>query len=480
MTKHPIIFGTDGWRGLIGPELNDENILLAAQAFAQYVHNNTIVTETPGVAVGYDGRTNSKHFAALFAEVLSGNGITAYLSDSIIPTPTLSYYVKYAKLNAGVMITASHNPPAYNGVKFKAAYGGPFVTEETVKVEQLIGTSKILRSNVLVKLIDMMPPYFQQLEKYIDFAAIKKADIKIAIDSMGGAGQSVLQTLLEKHGCSASTIFEKTDEHFFGRAPEPIEQNLKPLHEFLSNHTEFSFGAATDGDADRLGVLLDNREWLSAQYTILLLNDYFVNTKHISGGLIKTSSVTDKIRRLASTDRKVFEVQVGFKYICELMVSADIAIGCEESGGYGYKNHIPERDGILSALIVAEMLAKSGCKKLSEYVDKKIAEYGPIFYDRIDYKYEQDNRVKILPRLGELPPKTIIGLSVTEVQEFLSSRGIVNGLKFILTGECRWLLIRASETEPLVRFYAEGQSAEEVKQLLQAGVDLIHSTAVVV
>ena len=477
MADHSIVFGTDGWRGLIGPELNDENILLAAQAFARYLHINIIADNILGVAVGYDSRTNSKHFAELFAEVLSGNGICAHLSDRIIPTPALSYYVKHAKLNAGVMITASHNPPTYNGVKFKAAYGGPFVTEETAKVEQLIGASAVLRSDVLVIPTNMMPPYFQQLEQYIDFAAIKKANISIAIDSMGGAGQLYLQSLLEKHGCKAKTIFAEPDEHFYGRAPEPIEQNLKPLSELLSYNQGFSFGVATDGDADRLGVLLDNGEWLSAQYTILLLNDYFVNTKNIQGGLIKTSSVTDKIRRLASVHRKLFEVQVGFKYICELMVSDDIAIGCEESGGYGYKNHIPERDGILSALLVAEMLAKSGCKKLSEYINKKITEYGPIFYGRIDYKYEQDNRVKILPRLGEIPPKVIIGLPVMEVQKFLSSRGVVNGLKFILDGECRWLLIRASETEPLVRFYAEGQSDEEVQQLLHAGVNLINSTA---
>ncbi len=480
MQNNPIIFGTDGWRGLIGPELNDENILLAAQAFAQYLHDNNTNSSAPGAAIGFDGRTNSQHFAKLFAEVLSGNGITAYLSEQVIPTPALSFFVKHAELHAGVMITASHNPPVYNGVKFKAAYGGPFVTEETMEVEKLIGTATVKRSLELIKPTNMIPPYFQQLEKYIDFPAIKNAGIQVAVDSMGGAGQLFLQTLLEKHGCSASTIFETADTQFSGRAPEPIEANLLPLSQFLSKHQEFSFGAATDGDADRLGVLLENGKWLSAQYTILLLNDYFVNTKHISGGLIKTSSVTDKILRLISGDRKLYEVQVGFKYICELMVSDDIAIGCEESGGYGYKNHIPERDGILSALLVAEMLAKSGCKKLSEYVDRKVAEFGPIHYDRIDYKYEQENRVRILPKLSDDPPVAITNFKVTGIQKFLSSRGVVNGIKFKLEGECRWLLIRASETEPLVRFYAEGQSAKEVALLLQAGVDLIHNTAAVI
>ena len=477
MKTNPIIFGTDGWRGLLGTELNDENILLAAQAFAQYVHNLPILNSHKTVAIAFDGRMNSQHFASIFSEVLSGNGIHVHVSDKIIPTPALSFYVKHMAFDAGVMITASHNPPAYNGVKFKAAYGGPFATEETIKVEQLIGTSPVVQNNDFIRTVDMLPSYFQQLESYIDFKAIKSAGIRIAIDSMGGAGQSYLQQLLEKHDCNAHSIFEVANEQFYGRAPEPIEQNLEPLKMFLSGNPGFSFGAATDGDADRLGVLLENGEWLSAQYVILLLNDYFVNTKKISGGLIKTPSVTDKINLLESPERKVYEVQVGFKYICELMVSEDIAIGCEESGGYGYKNHIPERDGLLSALLVAEMLAKSGYTKLSDYVAHKKLQFGEINYDRIDYAYKGTDRIEILPKLEQNPPEIISGLPVTHISRYYSSRNIINGLKFNLEGGCRWLLIRASETEPLVRFYAEGQTADEVKELLKAGVEFVDPKA---
>jgi phosphomannomutase len=475
MTKHSIIFGTDGWRGLIGPELNDENILLAAQAFARYILNSSTGTTPAGVAVGYDGRTNSNHFARLFAEVLSGNGIPSYLSDGIIPTPALSFYVSYAKLSAGVLITASHNPPVYNGVKFKASYGGPFVTEETMKVEQLIGTSDILRNNTFVTPTNMMPPYIQELERYIDFAAIKKAGIKIAVDSMGGAGQLLLQTLLEKHGIDAVSIFSEPDEQFYGRAPEPIEQNLKPLKEFLVNNPGYAFGAATDGDADRVGILLGNGQWLSAQYTILFLTDYLVNHKKIPGGIVKTSSVTDKLLRFQSDERSIFDVQVGFKYICEKMVAEDILIGCEESGGYGFKNHIPERDGILSSLIIAEMVATSGMKTLSSYYEAKISEFGEIFYDRIDAHYEKADRTEKLPALSLHPPAKIGGFNVKSVDRFFSSRNIVNGLKFRLEGEPRWILIRSSETEPLFRYYAEGKSDDEIKNLLAAGVKLVET-----
>ncbi len=478
MNQDTIIFGTDGWRGLLGSELNDENIMLVAQAFADYLNRFSSPTVTRRAAIAFDGRQNSEHFAQLFAKVLSGNDILTHLSNRIIPTPTLSYYVKHMGFDAGVMITASHNPPQYNGVKFKAAYGGPFVTEETLKVEAFLEANPVKQNDVLICSVDMLTVYYQQLESYIDFASIRSAEIRIAIDSMGGAGQTFLQTLLAKHQCNAQTIFEITDEQFFGRAPEPIEQNLCSLMTFLSGNCGYSFGVATDGDADRVGVVLENGKWLSAQYTILLLNDYFVNAKNIQGGLVKTSSVTDKIKLFESSERKVFDVQVGFKYICELMVDSDIAIGCEESGGYGFKDHIPERDGLLSALLIAEMLAKSGCTKLSEYVERKITEFGEIFYDRIDYKCYRPDRIELLPKLEKAPPDELAGLCIKQILHYHSSRGIINGLKFILEGNCRWLLIRSSETEPLLRFYAEGNSNQEVQSLLQAGIQMINTDSI--
>lgn len=474
--NNEIVFGTDGWRGLLDKEINNESTALAAQAFSDYLiseRSEAKCDQDLQVAVGFDGRRCSSEFASIFAEVLSGNSIKVFLSDKVVPTPALSFFVKEKELDAGVMITASHNPPEYNGIKFKASYGGPFCTEETLKVEKLLGRSSIKKSRQNVVTTDLMEVYFTQLESYIDFRSIREAGIKILADSMAGAGQRYLEEILKRNGCSCETIFGTCSTDFCGRMPEPIEKNLTDSRIYLQEDPGFSFGAATDGDADRCGILLENGQWLSAQYTILLLNDYFVNQRKVKGHLVKTSSVTDKIKQFESAERKVIDVQVGFKYICEEMISRDISIGCEESGGFGYKGHIPERDGILSALIMAEMLSKSGYTELSRYFEMKKLEFGSICYDRIDFRYDGKDRIEILPRLFSSPPKSITEFPVLDIKEFYSSRGIINGLKFTLKGDSRWLLMRASETEPLVRIYAEGNSSTEVETLLRSGVNLL-------
>lgn len=423
--------------------------------------------------MAYDGRKYSKEFAEAFAHVLSGNGIAALLSECITPTPALSFYVKYKNLNAGVMITASHNPPVYNGIKFKANYGGPFFTEETLLVEERLNKQPVEKSNDNVVVTDMLEDYSLHIESQIDFKAIASAGLSILVDSMAGAGQTVLEDLLKKHNCKADTIFGVADINFSGRLAEPIEKNLQPLKYSLMASPTYSFGAATDGDADRLGVLLDNGDWLSAQETILYLTDYIVNTKKYTGNIVKTSSVTDKVFLFEKEGRKVFDVQVGFKYICETMIMEDVAIGCEESGGYGYKNHIPERDGLYSALLIAEMLAKSGYTKLSEYVNIKRSEFGNIYYDRIDHHYHKPDRINKLPEMYSNPPEFINNFKVVNITSYYSSRGIINGLKFFLHDKPRWLLLRSSETEPMIRIYAEGKDDLEVQEILKAGIELI-------
>lgn len=464
-----IIFGTDGWRGLLDSEINEETISMVAQAFADY---NMQRFSAPAVAVGYDGRRNSEKYAKIFAETLSGNNIKVFLSDRIIPTPVLSFFVKHNNLNSGVMITASHNPPEYNGVKFKADYGGPFLTEETIKVEELIGKSSIKKSIDRIEKTNLLFPYVQEIENSVDFEMIRTSRLKILIDSMGGAGADYLERILLAHNIPVKTIFCPPDENFYGRLAEPIEKNLVPLKNELQEN-DYSLALATDGDADRCGVMLDNGEWLSAQETILLLTDFIINTKKLKGHIVKTASVTDKLKTLfESRQRKVYDVQVGFKYITEVMISKKIAFGCEESGGFGYGLHIPERDGILSSLFMIEMLAHSGFNKLSEYVNHKRKEFGYIFYDRIDLKYEKPERNELLPNLYKKFIDKIEGLRVIHVKAFYSSRNIINGLKFFLEGDNRWLLLRSSETEPIIRIYAEGQSNEEVKQFLEFGKNI--------
>lgn len=467
-----IFFGTDGWRGLLDKEVNEKTIEIVAQAFADYLNEPN---KENSVAVGFDGRKNSKLFAKIFAQVLSGNNIKVLISDRVIPTPVLSFTVKNKSLSAGVMITASHNPPEYNGVKFKAGYGGPFLTEETAKVEKLLYKNSIRKNDDLITQENFLIDYFNHIEKLVDFELIRRARLTVLIDSMAGAGADYLERILLAHNIPAKTIYQLPDEKFFGRLAEPIEKNLMPLSDELKKGN-YSLGLATDGDADRCGVMLDDGIWLSAQETILLLADFCVNTKKLKGNIVKTSSVTDKLKTFfENRQRKVIDVQVGFKYITEVMIKQTIAFGCEESGGFGYGMHIPERDGILSSLFIIEMLANSGFNKLSEYVNHKRNEFGNIFYDRIDLKYDKPDRNNLLPELYKKYLDKISDFRVVYVKPFYSSRDVINGLKFFLEGNNRWLLIRSSETEPIVRIYAEGQTKEEVDQLLKFGKDLLNN-----
>jgi len=465
-----IFFGTDGWRSYLDSQINEKTVSVVAQAFADFINNQQA---NKPVAIAYDTRRNSRLFAAIFAEVLSGNNIRVLLSDRIIPTPILSYTTKLNDCFAGVMITASHNPPAYNGIKFKSSKGGPFSSEETKEVENLLYQSPVKKSTSLIAETDMTPVYISHVEQLVDFTKIRTADIPVLIDSMGGAGTNFLERLLHKHNCAASTIFGEPSETFHGRLAEPIEQNLGPLKEKLTKGN-YALGVATDGDADRLGVCMDNGQWLSAQNTILLLVDYIKRVKKVPGGLVKTSSVTDKIRSCSASDTvRIHEVQVGFKYIADIMTQEEIAFGGEESGGFGFGMHIPERDGIFSALMMMEMLAVSGFKKLSAYLQERQDSIGLVYYDRIDAHYDKPDKNQMLPKIFESKINQIGQFRITQTKSFLSSRGIINGLKFILEGDCRWLLIRSSETEDIIRYYAEGQSDDEVKELLQLGQILL-------
>lgn len=471
-----IHFGTDGWRGLLDTEMNMSSVRLVAQAFADYLMDKN--GKNASCAIGYDGRKCSPEFAGLFAEILSGNGIVTHLSDRFVPTPVISYTVKHQKLSAGVMITASHNPSAYNGIKFKGPYGGPFFTEETQKVETLLGKSPVKQSREMVIIQNFLPDYLARVTSDIHFEKIRTSDISCVVDSMHGAGGSLLPVLLTQKGCRATGIDSDILPDFGGRAAEPLEKNLLPLKQYLMEHPDYSLGLATDGDADRLGVMMNGGIWLSAQETILLLADYLVRVKQVPGAIIKSSSVTDKIRTLyESPDRPVLDVQVGFKYITEKMLELPVALGVEESGGFGYGIHIPERDGIFSALLFLEMLAVSGYQKLSDKVAQMREETGNLYYDRIDYPFDKPGRMTVLPNLVRDDVINIGKFPVHRMDTYLSSRGVINGVKIRLEGDCRWLLIRSSETEPMMRIYAEGQSESEVKTFLKMGVRLIHEYA---
>jgi Phosphomannomutase len=414
---------------------------------------------------------NSKEFAVLFARVLAGNGITAIVSDRVTPTPVLSFAVKHGGYAAGVMITASHNPAVYNGVKFKGSYGGPFLTKDTAAVEALLNYNLVQISDNY-KTENLLEDYFTEILERLNFKSARKKGLKLLIDSMGGAGGTVLEELLSRQKIESKTIFGAPDPQFNGRSPEPIDKNLKPLKEEILKG-DYAFGIATDGDADRVAFVLDNGEWLSAQETILLFTDYLSSSELLEGDVVKTVSVTNKIYSVVSPNRKVRETQVGFKYITEEMLSGGVAMGFEESGGFGIAEHIPERDGLLFALIMLEMLSESPYTKLSELVAEKRKKWGKVFYDRIDHHYDQPDRMKLISKLFTKLPKKMSGFKVDKSFGFMNAKGGTNGIKMTFEGNSRWLLIRGSETEPLLRFYAEGDSAEEPEQLLKAGFKLL-------
>jgi phosphomannomutase len=469
LEKTKIIFGTDGWRGLVGDELNNVNIQRVAQAFALYIKENGTQNR---VAIGFDGRKFSKEFAHIFAEVLSGNKIEVLVSDRILPTPVVSYVCLTKKCDAGVMITASHNPPQYNGIKFKSSDGSPFFTEQTAIIESFIDRNEAVKSTEKIAEIDFTKDYISHIEKLIDFETIMNAGLNVAIDSMAGAGGLMLENLLKKHNIKVQTIFGNPETDFCGRLAEPVAANLQPLSDFLKGGN-FSLGLATDGDADRLGVMTDRGEFMNIQETILYLAQYIKLQRNVDGPLVKTASVTDKVLSFSkSTAVEVIDVQVGFKYVAEAMMESGAAFGAEESGGFGFKGHLPERDGIFSALVFLEMLSASGFKSLDAFIRNKRLELGEIFYSRIDCINDNPKRHNVLAALTANPPKTLSGFNVTEIKTYLNSRGLINGQKIRLEGNPRWLLIRVSETEPMVRIYAEAENDTEVKTLLESGYEL--------
>jgi phosphomannomutase len=462
-----IIFGTDGWRGLLDEELNLENIRRVGQAFSIYINQKNSKAK---VAIGYDSRRNSGLFALEFGRVLMANGIDAIISTGLIPTPVLSYFTLKESCTAGVMITASHNPPQYNGIKFKTGAGAPFFTEETAKIEALIDQQVPAVTDQNPQQLDCLENYLKHLNEQIDFDLIRKAGLSVMVDSMSGAGQDIIARICHRHRIYCEGIFTKPETDFAGRIPEPIERNLQPLSEDLAV-SRFSLGLATDGDGDRLGVMDEKGKWVNIQEVILYLAEYTLRKYGPMGGIVKTSSVTDKIFLLQAEGEPVtvHDVQVGFKYVSEAMYAVDALFGAEESGGFGFHNNFPDRDGIFSALMLLQMLAESGEKKLSDFLRKKRIQFGRIYYDRVDLRTSKPERHLILPAMEEDPPESIAGFRVKSVKAFKSSRGVTNGLKFYLEGNPRWLLIRISETEPLARVYAEGESKKEVEFLLKAG-----------
>ncbi|MBN2280084.1 MAG: phosphoglucomutase/phosphomannomutase family protein [Candidatus Marinimicrobia bacterium] len=451
-----IKFGTDGWRAVIAKEFTFDNVAIIAQAIADYLNFEKI--ENPSVALGYDTRFMSKMFAEKIAQILASNGVSTVLSHAFIPTPVLSFAVKNNNLSAGVMVTASHNPCIYNGVKFKGPYGGSAMVELTQSIESYLGKNPIKESGQTeVKIIDMFEAYQKHLATLVDVEAIRSLNKKIAFSAMYGAGCGYLDKILWGGKLEILSIQNEPRPDFNQILPEPIAQNLSELIQIVKN-SDCIAGFATDGDGDRFGVLDETGEFVQLHDLMPILFEYLVKTRNLPGNIVRTTSMSNTIDKIAAKyHRKVFEVPVGFKNICEKMLQEDILIGGEESGGFGYKNHVPERDGLLSLLLVLEMLAKEDVP-LSRKVKKLRNEFGPFHYKRIDRHCNVHHTRKNLENLIQFTPESIAGFAIENINT-------IDGLKVYFQNGC-WMLVRLSDTEPLFRVYVGGNDEQAVNAII--------------
>lgn len=464
-----ISFGTDGWRGLIARDFTFDNVELVAHATARYVR--TLQREGASVVIGYDTRFLSRQFAETAACVIAGYGITVHLSNAISSTPQVSFHTKAKKAQLGIVITASHNPPEYSGFKLKAGFGGPAIPEQIARVEKELAAldGKAPKMKVpaydaavdakIIRLFDAADAYAKYLFKKIDIEAIKKSGLKIVYDPMHGAGinfmHKILPDVFEIHGWH-NPGFGEVDH------PEPIAECLQPLMRTVKNK-KADVGLATDGDADRLGLVDGNGNYVDPHRVFMLIMDYLYTDKKKRGAVVKTVSLTSMVNRFCERHHlDLIETPVGFKHVAKLMNERKVLIGGEESGGLGTIMHIPERDGIFNGLLILEMLAKQK-KTLKELCDELDTAFGPHRYRRRDVRVTEAHKKAVLNACSKRPLK-IGRYNVLQIDDR-------DGYKFTVDGGA-WLLIRASGTEPLLRFYAEASSLAKVDELLTEGLQM--------
>jgi phosphomannomutase len=468
-----IKFGTDGWRGVMADDFTFANVRLVAQAIADYWSEK--FPKNKNAIVGYDRRFMSETYARLVAEVLAANGFRALYPPEAVPTPAVTYAIHDKKLCGAVMITASHNPPAFNGVKIKADYAGPADPEICKDVEKKIGFQPVKSldfdkavSEKSIEIYDPRPAHIKKIRGFVNFDAISDANLRVVVDSMHGVGSNILENLLKPTKNRVETIRENRDVYFGGVPPEPIGKNLRPLCDAVKK-SKAHIGLATDGDADRIGGVDDKGEYLSIQMLFSMLLLHLIRHHKETGLVVKSSNSSVWIDRICQKHGlKFVEVPVGFKHICEKMRANDVLIGGEESGGIGFRGHIPERDGLLAGLMLLEMLAvtKKSVTQIAADIEK---EFGARAYDRIDTPYPLEKRVPLVEWLQKSPPKTLLKIKIRDVKTF-------DGVKFIAEND-DWLMFRTSGTEPIIRIYAESDSSKNVAALLKFGRTLAESFA---
>ncbi len=461
LCMNTIKFGTDGWRAIIAEGFTVENVARVTDAVAQWLKNNF---KNPSVVVGYDCRFGGKLFTETIIKVLSHYKIKTYTDRNFVSTPMISLATLKLEASLGIIITASHNPPEYNGYKLKGHYGGPLLPEKITEVEALI-PDKLSYDYKNISLLDLEQTklleyknlediYFKHVQSHFELDTIKNSGLKFAYDSMYGAGQNIMYRLFPY----IYHIHKQCNPTFYGQAPEPILRNLKPFQKFIQDNGKINCGLCTDGDADRIGLFDSKGNFIDSHHIILLLIKYLAEVKKMKGLVVTATSTTPRVKKLADYyGLKTITTSIGFKHIAGYMISDDVLIGGEESGGIAIKGHIPERDGIWMGLTIWEYMAKSK-KTLEELINDLYAITGKFCYDRYDLHINDSLKKRIIDNC-------IAGKYQSFGAYKVVSTETIDGYKYYLNDE-QWVMLRASGTEPLLRIYGESNSEQNVKKLL--------------
>jgi len=465
-----IKFGTDGWRAVIADEFTFANLERVAQAYADYEDQLTRPGSNRLVVVGYDRRFLSEHFAQRVAEILVGNDFRIALFLEAQPTPLISWSVKDLNAAGGVMITASHNPAEFNGFKIKAPWGGSAMPDTTRIVEGLVDKHPPKTAQVNDDgnhlLETAISHYRTQINSYVDVQRLKETAAKVIVDPMHGSAGRWVEGFLSGGRLQVETIRAERDPLFGGVNPEPIDRNLGALRTRVLE-TKALVGLATDGDADRVGAVNELGQTMTMHDVVPLLLLHLARERKLTGGVVRTFSQSVLLKRIAAAHHlKLFETPIGFKYIAELMLSDDILIGAEESGGIGVKGHIPERDGILNSLLFLEAIITAG-KPPSEMLKALHREFGEFHFGRRDLHLDPEPGKSFVNSLAEKPPAKVAGYVVANVET-------MDGTKLLFDDES-WLLFRQSGTEPVLRIYSEATSVHKMNALLDGGEQLSRS-----
>jgi phosphomannomutase len=462
-------FGTDGWRGILAEDFTFENARIVAHAIARYVIRGEDARK--GVLIGYDHRFASDRIAAAAANVISATGTPVWLTDKPCPTPAISLLVRQRQAAGGLVITASHNPYCWNGIKYKASYGSSALPSIVAQIEQELenaqrdGVPPLPARKDLIQPLEPRAPYLDTIEKLVDWQRVRDAKFRFVSDPMHGSAAGLLAELFSRNGVVCDEIRGTRDPRFAGIHPEPIDPHIDALRQAVRVGS-YDAGFCADGDGDRIGAIDRDGSFINPQQILALLVWHLAGTRELPGDIAKTFSVTKLIDKLAAKfGRKLHEVPVGFKYICELMLEQNILIGGEESGGIGTSLYLPERDATVSALLLAELMAWHG-KSLGELLGILHAEFGEYHYGRVDLDLKPGQKERAIEHFSDSNLNRLLDLPIVR-------RENMDGIKVYL-GDVGWVMVRASGTENLLRVYSETDKPETTRRVLDAVTKVVH------